>query len=125
MNQVKTLLLLGISLVLVSCGGGGEQATTPTTEASPTAEASPITEASPTAEASPTEAASPGEPQMAAIPIAVFFIIDVDKDGNVTEKEYVDYYMEKAEPKLSKADATKNFEALKPKEGKISKDMAK
>lgn len=129
MMRLKTLLLLGISLTLVSCGG--QQTTTtpeasPTTEASPTATASPEAAASPTGEASPEAAASPtGTTKVMFIPVATFVLIDANKDGSVTMDEYVEYYTEKAEPKVTKEEATKNFEALMPKDGKITKDMAK
>ena len=122
MMRLKTLLLLGISLILVSCGG---QKTATTPEASPTTEASPTAAASPTTEASPTTAASPGVTKVIAIPVALFAVIDANKDGSVTLDEYVEYYTTKAEPKLSKEEATKNFEALNPKDGKVSKDAAK
>lgn len=59
------------------------------------------------------------------IPVPVFVLIDANKDDSVTLDEYVEYYTKKAEPKLTKEEATKNFEALQPKDGKISKDMAK
>lgn len=119
MIRLKALLPFALAALLASCGGGTE----PTAVTSPTTEASPTEEVSPTTEESPTGEVSPEAGKVAIITVAVFEVMDVDQNGEVTEEEYVTYYTEKADPKLTKEEAMKQFEA-QAKEGKITKDMA-
>jgi hypothetical protein len=123
MIRSKAVLLLAIPLLLIACGKKEE--TTSTVTASPTTEASPTTAASPGE--SPTTAASPemSPGEVEYIPVAEFEQIDVNKKGEITEADFITFYTEKADTKLTKEEAKKKFDTLdKEKKGMLTKEQA-
>ncbi len=106
----KLFALLASITVLTACGG----TETPPTESPET----PPTES--------PEAEAPPETVTAAklIPVAIFKEIDIDEKGEITQVQFVEYFVVKKK-ELTKEDADKNFEELdKDGTGTLTKEEA-
>ncbi len=112
MEKLAKLFALLVSVtVLTACGG--TETTTPTApeEASPTE--------SPLAQESPETITT-----VKLIPVAVFKEIDIDKKGEITQVQFVEYFVVKKK-ELTKEDAEKNFKELdKDTTGTLTKEEA-
>ena len=97
----KLLVLLASVSVLTACGG--TETTTPT--AYPEASQETVT-------------------AVKFIPVAVFKEIDIDKKGEITQVQFVEYFVVKKK-ELMKEDAEKNFKELdKDGTGTLTKEEA-
>ena len=105
-NLAKLFALLASVTVLTACGGTETPNTTESPETPPTeSPETPPTE-SPEAEASPQTGTA-----VKLIPVAVFQEIDLDEKGEITQVQFVEYFVVKKK-ELTKEDAQKNFKEL-------------
>lgn len=113
MEKLATLFALVVTSATVLTACGGTETTTPTAseEASPTE--------SPEAKTSPETVTA-----VKLIPVAVFEEIDIDKKGEISQVQFLEYFVVNKK-ELTEEDAEKNFKKLdKDATGTLTKEEA-
>jgi Ca2+-binding EF-hand superfamily protein len=123
-NNVKILIAFLASLTLMM--GCGQKAEVQESSTNGSSEQNTEVQEQVTSESS-EEGTEENMSKIELIPIDVWTLIDVNKAGQVTETEFVDYYVAKAGEgeKLSAEDAQKKFQTLdQNQDGQLTKPEA-